>query len=300
MKNISKIFLLLLVSSQINITQGRSIYIYNDVNPNDLTQWLEAEYWDWDPRQAWVSAGPHRPGDKITVEVDPNYLLNTTPYFKLIRIDEGPHVIQEYVGDTQSTNWTITLPDTIPAEYRFGVALNRVHNETLFFVRNIIVDEVRAELSLDKTEYQHDEIPKMALKNLGTASLIFGVDYWFEKYDDGEWGRVEWDTTWIAIGIELEPGGVYSKRLDHPVFTEGLYRVCKKVHIGEDYRLPGLEPVSEEVLKSEFTVTSSPGLLYYLRIITDGLLHEHIFILFLILLFIPFLLLLLYRYRARG
>lgn len=303
MKNISKIFLLFLLYSQINITQVRSTYLYYDVNPNDLTQWLEAEYWEWDPSQAWVSAGPHRPGDKIVVEVNPEYLENAIPYFKLIRIDEGPQVIQEYVGNTQSTNWTTTLPDTIPAEYRFGVGINRVHNMTMFFVRNIVVDDIHAELSLDKTEYMYDEKLKITLRNVGTLPILYGDRYWFEKYDDGEWSRVEWDRTWLLPAYNLTPGVSRTYKLDHPTLTEGLYRVCKSVSLDADKRLTsrgaGIGSVYNEVLKTEFTIINSPGLIYYLRIIADKLLHEHIFILF-ILLISPFTLLLLYKYRARG
>jgi len=292
MIHVKKLILIFLLLSQTCVTLAESTYTYYDIDPNDLTPWLESEYPGWEPGHIWASEGPYRPGDQVLVEVTPRYLTKATPHFKLIRVDEGPQVIQEYTGDNQSTTWTITLPDAFPAKYRLGLALE-LRDSTSFFVRNITVDEGRVELILDKTEYRHDEEPKMTVKNLCTFPLSFGVDYWFEKYYDMEWRRVIWNPTWIAILIELPPGEVYNKKLSHPTFSEGLYRVCKTVEVRNSTRLVGQGPIYRETLKAEFSVTSSPGVFYYLKLASPG----KIGLLFLAL-FLPFLGLFFYRLRS--
>ena len=240
------------------------MFNYNQINPNTINYWLESEE-DWVHSQTWISSGPHLPGDKIAVQIDDNRLLrDSVQYYKLIRVDQQPTVIEEIIIEGDVNNWTINLPNTTEAVYRFGVAFNfKEENTTLISVRTITVDNINAEITLDKTKYSHTETPTMTIWNHGLSELAFGTEYRYEKQVKGEWRSVRWSTTWILPLFKIGQGETYSVSLRHPTFSKGLFRVVKEVSIEPDYRIEGRNTTGVQWVESrdifaEFEVTDSP------------------------------------------
>ena len=240
------------------------MFSYSQIDPNKIEYWLESEE-DWYPQDVWISSGSHLPNDKIAVEIHRSmFLKDTMLYYKLIRVDQQPIVIFEKTVQGEMNNWTLRLPDETKAVYRFGVAIQFTkNNDTLYAVRTLTVDNIDAEITLDKTRYSHEDNLKMNIWNHGLSEIAYGVMYSYQKNIGDEWKSVEWGRNWILPLYTLGHGENSTFVLDHPSFSKGLYRLVKEVNLNPDYRIEGrnengVQWVDTKDIFAEFEVTDSP------------------------------------------
>ncbi|MEM1946426.1 MAG: hypothetical protein QXG69_00290 [Candidatus Caldarchaeum sp.] len=107
-------------------------------------------------------------------------------------------------------------------------------------------------LTLSKTELYRDERTlTYTIVNDSRYVVSFGEPYDIQIKKNGEWVSVEWmkDRVWILILYMLEPGQVFSRKVELPQDVEtGTYRLVKEVMV---------EATGEKmVLTAEFEVVS--------------------------------------------
>jgi len=247
-----------------------SIFLINPISAQqDISEWLEASEPDHDSWDLWISSGPHKPGDELRIDIDNIFLLGNFIYV-LIRVDGTPEIIQEHhksihiVGDKNKTtaDWKTQLPMDTTAQYMLGFSVEYAH-ETRYMVEQIVVDDLKAELWLNKTVIEPDETLKLVIKNNGLTMLSYGTMYTLEKMVDGDWEYVELEMGFPDILLIQEPGKTTTHNIKHPKLSPGRYRVGKEVFIAAESRLasrgaPRIDKLYDKVSLLEFTVENIP------------------------------------------
>lgn len=133
--------------------------------------------------------------------------------------------------------------------YLFSTNLPREENKHYFVSAEILVDgqaedsqftsiyvptnQINADISLPKERYSSEGQLELTLKNTGSGTFYFGLDYFIERYDNGVWAWVPYGGDGIreipAIAFSLGEGALWKETITYGNFPEGRYRVGKRV-----------------------------------------------------------------------
>lgn len=243
-----------------------SLLLVNPISVHqDVSEWLKASEPDHDSWDLWMSSGPHKPGDELMIDIDNIFLPGNFTYV-LIKVDGTPETIREHhkliqvAGDKNKTiaDWKTQLPMDTPAQFVLGFMVEYSH-ETNYMTQPILVDDLKAELWLNKTVIEPDETLKLMIKNNGLTTLSYGTGYTIEKMVNGGWEYVELDMGFPDILLIQEPGKTTSHNIKHPKLSTGRHRVGKEVFIAAESRLasrgaPRIDKLHDQVSMLEFTV----------------------------------------------
>lgn len=92
-------------------------------------------------------------------------------------------------------------------------------------------------LHLDKEIYHPNDTVTITLRSLRTGSVLFGLRFGVERFEEGNWVGVPLDRFWRLPLIVLGPGGAFRQSfIPAQDFFEtprpGRYRVVKEVQVG--------------------------------------------------------------------
>jgi len=210
-----------------------------------------------------LTAGTHRPGDAVTVELfahEADFRLDRDIRIRLTELTdelEPAAVILDttvHAGPVGSHEvvYTGTLPDKLNALYVLGAEIvgeDGGTEDTRAALIRVPAPEINASVRLDRAVYgSGEETAVLAVMNAGPTVLTFGVDYHIEKKVDGEWRIVPLDLAFDSIGLMLQPGQQHELKVHLGGLGPGEYRVVKPL------RAEGLDLTAE--LAAEFTIES--------------------------------------------
>jgi hypothetical protein len=101
----------------------------------------------------------------------------------------------------------------------------------------------RVTVYLEKYTWKKDETPKITVHNEGESMITIGVGYRLQKYVNETWIKYSPTTPegdmFIAVGIGIGSGGVYSHKVVISHLEDGHYRLVKSVSFesGRDHML---------------------------------------------------------------
>ncbi|REK63490.1 MAG: hypothetical protein C6P35_14530 [Cohnella sp.] len=193
-----------------------------------------------------VSAGAKKPGDRVDASIhviEPakaRDILTRTIRCKLTeRKRDGAYLrtvaeSTERLTDLNSySGFSAQLPEKEGAWYYLTAEIlsGEQVEDTALGALEVPVQEVKAELTLDRPAYPGSGDIVVTLRNNEPTTLFYGLDYRLEHRDGDIWTPVpmEENAAVPAIGIELKAGGAWKQKIRVTDLPSGEYRIAKDV-----------------------------------------------------------------------
>lgn len=210
-----------------------------------------------------ISAGFKRPGEPAEAwvqAVEPgktSELADRAVRYKLTERDRNDayvRTVEENLENLDSwngyTGFRVKLPEKAGVRYYFSVEIlhGSTVEDTAASVVEVPVQEVAADLALDRAVYPADAEIVVRLVNRGRTTLFYGLDYRLERDGEDGWTGVpaKENTGVPAIGIQLSSGLTWEQSIRIADLAPGIYRVSKTVE--------GMGTPIERTLNAEFRV----------------------------------------------